>query len=188
MSPCKRTMNWFRRWLREKGRERERQREWEMKGTEVARGLRAPRDRAFNYCTARTNLRASGHRCRTPENQFRGRHIQSTRAEGRTKWGVLFRKLGSKSTWQRVFSSFSSEVNTNINHAIYAIYESHNHSKNNNFYTRHLQSVHNYSCVICKFLVFFTRNDERYYNIINKHFDIFKYVLSLLIKTENNCL
>lgn len=64
--------------------ERTRERE---QGAGAVRGLRAPRDRAFNYCTARTNLRANGHRCRTPENQFRGRHIQSTRAKGRMGWG-----------------------------------------------------------------------------------------------------
>lgn len=142
------------------GCERERQREWEMKGTEVARGLRAPRDRAFNYCTARTNLRASGHRCRTPENQFRGRHIQSTRAEGRTKWGrVLFRKLGSESTWQKIFPSFYSEVNTNINHAIYAIYESRIMIVKIKvlIHDTYSYTVNNYSCIICKFCILFMK-------------------------------
>lgn len=73
---------------RERGRRRQRQKEREGgHGTRRGGGkgrtrITAPRDRAFNYCTARTNLRASGHRCRTPENQFRGRHIQSTREEG----------------------------------------------------------------------------------------------------------
>jgi len=35
--------------------------------------ITVPRDRAFNYYTARTNLRASGRRCRMPEKQFRER-------------------------------------------------------------------------------------------------------------------
>ncbi|TGZ47213.1 hypothetical protein DBV15_06388 [Temnothorax longispinosus] len=67
------------------------ERKREKRGTGAARGLRAPRDRAFNYCMARTNLRANGHRCRTLENQFRGRHIQSTRAKGRMEWDTNYR-------------------------------------------------------------------------------------------------
>lgn len=69
-------------------------------------GLRAPRDHAFNYCTARTNLRANGHRCRTSENQFRGRHT-IYEGEGSNGMEQSSHFGGSVPKGPKVFSSLS---------------------------------------------------------------------------------